>query len=297
MIEFLKKFEYIYRPLRWVYLFFYRFNELYDVFMSSRYLFVNMMKSYIQRFFWIVKDLSINVSWIDFTIPNEPRLFIVFDEIFFRDAYARLSWLEHVLDLWWFVGDSAVYFSMRNSNVTVYEADPENYRYLRKNIIWNNVTAYNIAVVSDPNTDSIQLTKKEKYAIGASVSVSEKGFYSYDVPADFIWNILDENYYDWLKMDIEWSEYWIMEYLISNEKFNFKVWYIEFHLFENVEERVAIIRKIFSFLKDNWYSYLLNNGFNVESISEEDLFELILTWELKLFILSFTLWSFDENSN
>ena len=54
-------------------------------------------------------------------------------------------------------------------------------------------------------------------------------------------------------MDIEWGEYEILDYLIKNDAFSFKKWYIEFHYPKEDGNNQNIFLNFVSYLHQNWY--------------------------------------------
>ena len=153
-------------------------------------------------------------------------------EIFVNKYYKNLKWLNNILDLGGYFGESAIYLSEQNNNVDVYEADPDIYTYMSQNTSnISNIKSYNIAVV---NNDT-----KELYFDNLWWWFTMSGFITTQktdkiVKCEHIKNIISQKDYDGIKIDIEWSEYGIVDWI--NQEYDwwlFKKWYIEFHYFDD----------------------------------------------------------------
>ena len=94
------------------------------------------------------KDVQIQIKWVHLTMPNHMKALDWAIEVMYDEFYDRLHWHTHVLDLWGYIGESAIRLAQQNGQVTVYEAHPENYRYLQRNIrTYKNIISHNQAVV------------------------------------------------------------------------------------------------------------------------------------------------------
>jgi len=179
-------------------------------------------------------------------------------EIFIYETLSFLKGCKKVVDIWGFVGESALYLSQHNTYVDVYELDPWHYTYLQhhiaqqKNIIWfpygigikNQNIFINKTGDFDPSLHTSDATTEIKSHIK---SITE----------------INISQYDGLKIDIEWSEYEILPYIMDNNLFNFKKWFVEFHLSWNKKEnQIAIFKQFIACLDANHYSYWFIDNYN-----------------------------------
>lgn len=165
---------------------------------------------------------------VTITIQNNFVSFLVMQEIFIEQLYKRLHGLNHVLDLGWYIGDSAIYLSKINNHVTVVESDPKNFALCQVNTRnLPNVTIHNWAVVwndekrfiVDNNEYRWEITKEtdnEDAKEIATISIQD----------------LEKQGFDGIKMDIEWWEYELIAYWLEAWTFSYKKWFIEFHFFK-----------------------------------------------------------------
>jgi len=80
-------------------------------------------------------------------MPNHMRAVDAAIELFSDDFYNEICNYKNVLDLGWYCWESAIKLGLLNNHVDVYEAHPENFKYLKKNIIkYKNINWYNYAV-------------------------------------------------------------------------------------------------------------------------------------------------------
>ncbi len=197
-------------------------------------------------------------------LSNDGWSFNMLMEILFEDIYKWLSWCNHFLDIWWFIWESGIYFAQNNKKVTIYEADPDNYKYLVKNVSeLKNIISYNLAVVWD-NTQ-IALFYKNNTNDPWTSHINTIWSKSFKIQCINYFDIIKNNPdIDGIKIDIEWWEYQIVPQF--NEKnFTYKKWQIEFHDFN--EEKHAIIMWFLSLLENLLYvsQYLDVNWNNINS--------------------------------
>jgi len=201
---------------------------------------------------WIKEDITFSFKNINITMPNHLKWIDGFIEVWSDKFYEKIHWYNHVLDLWWYIGDSAIKFWLNNKFVTVYEAHPENFKYLEKNIKkYSNVKAYNFAVVWNSNVNEIDFFWGW-FNMWAWVN---NKWIKISVKTKNIIEILKSNDFDALKMDIEWAEFECLESIMkSPELFKFKIWFIEFHLWENKEINISKTIIFKNWLIKNWYN-------------------------------------------
>ena len=220
---------------------------------------------------WNDKWYRISVDGVSFLMPNENNAYYALEEVFLNEFYIKLSWMNHVLDLGGYIWDSAIYLAKRNKYVTVYEADPANYKYLEKNIaFFDNIDWYNNAVVWDKSLKSVKIYAPARNMMWTSI-ISQKQRWAFcDVETAWIWEIMKENQFDGLKMDIEWAEYGVLDRMIKNEEFWFERWYIEFHILEHEKfNSYEMYTNIIFYLTSNWYNVDLYNAFTNDKLDIE----------------------------
>lgn len=169
-------------------------------------------------------------------MPNHMKALDWAIEVMYDEFYDKLQWYDNVLDLWWYIGESAIRLAQMNKNVVVYEAHPENYNYLNQNIVqYSNITSHNVAVVW---TDKQYMTF---YGWAFNMWAGKETTWNDRVKSTTvscipILDVLREGSFDAMKMDIEWSEYECMDSIIKSGKDVFtklKAGFIEFHFYEN----------------------------------------------------------------
>lgn len=177
-----------------------------------------------------------NKSDIEFTyheyklyMPRHLKGIEWFIEVEIDWFYDKLQWFCNVLDLWWYIWDSALRLAKNNKQVTVYEAHPGNYKYLKLNTQnVKNIESYNFAVVGS----DIKYLNFDWWDFNEWAKISNTNN-SIKVRCKNIIDILKEKDFDCLKMDIEWSEYECFDTIIKNpEYFKFNHWFIEFHFWD-----------------------------------------------------------------
>lgn len=225
----------------------------YYEFLSLLYKIINKKKDiylYISDELWIFIPLDINAIW-------------GIKEVFYDNQYKLLSWCQHVLDLWWYLWESALYLSIFNKKVTTYEPNPVNTKYIKENCKKNNIEYI-------PKWVSWNKSEQNKWFIFQGHDLwwhsCNKKIATHLIDLDFIWNI-DSNY-DWIKIDIEWWEYDIIKYYMNITKmFNYKAGYIEFH---NIKENKEVIKDFLSFIEEK--EYLINFYNTASNEITQDLF-------------------------
>jgi FkbM family methyltransferase len=202
------------------------------------------------------KDVTIDVYGYNITMPNHMKAIDGVIEVMCDDFYQRIQDCKHVLDLWWYIGESALRLAKQNEKVTVYEAHPENYVYLLKNCASiPNIIPHQAAVVWN-NQPSLEL-----YGWSFNMWASEQKSQNMDnrsvtVPCKNIIDILRNGNFDAMKMDIEWGEFSCMEAImnVSNDIFlQLKIWCIECHILWD-EQRGEQTRKIITWLQKQKYT-------------------------------------------
>lgn len=230
------------------------FHDLTLFFKHPTFIVQKIWKRYILwRILNIQKDIFISIDWFRIYWPNTNSFFFTINEVFIDTLYKKLYWCKKILDLGWFIWESALYFARTSEYVEVYEVDPENFKYIQQNTQWNNtIKAYNIWVVAEKNKQ-LFYTKVIPHDPWWYISANKINKTSIEIQTKTIASVLKSQNFDWLKMDIEWSEYSICEYFIDNNILPFIKGYIEFHRYQNHEDKINIIRKFIKFLWSHTY--------------------------------------------
>lgn len=215
-------------------------------------------------------------KWQRFFLPRWSYVLSGLWEVFVDKVYNELSWLDCVLDLWWYLGESSVYFALHNKNVVCYEADPGNFSYLLSTLkSFPTVIANNFAVVSDDRSE-VFINTIWGHSMWSYISDSLSDSDSITVvPTMHIEKILHQHNFDWLKMDIEWSEFNLLNWMLHNNMFPFKKWYIEFHFHTNqltsLNSCKEIFRALLAYLSDNYYRYEIQDVLNDVPVNLEEI--------------------------
>ena len=240
---------------------------------DKKLLLIFIKKNISYYIFWNKKDITLNFYGQEITIPGNMKWLWYFIATRNNWAYNKISWCKHVLDLWGFLWDTALKFALANENVTVYEADPTNFKYLLLNTKkLKNINAFNYGVTW------LSTTKLKFYwghfNWGSSIYSNENNFNNYiEIPAINIIDILNKWDFDALKMDIEWEEYNCFESIIKSGNFYFKKWLIEFHKISS--DNMYCIKKLNQIIKrlnKNWYSleFYLENIDCIKMVTKEE---------------------------
>ena len=213
----------------------------------SPILFLRIIREYCitRSLLWRSRTIDVNFNGTVLQWPNEHWFFYTAVEVFERKLYNKLTDCNHVLDLWWYLGESAVWLSLYNNKVTVVEPNPSNFYYLNENIrYYKNIYAIEWAIVYK-NQWKLYHTGWDFSAWG-NITTNKTDICIENIFIDKIRN----KDIDSLKMDIEWWEYDILNFLQSNKWLQLKKWYIEFH---NIINNSIIIIDYIEYLCNNKY--------------------------------------------
>ena len=122
--------------------------------------------------------------------------------------------MQRVLDIWGFIGESALYLSQYNKEIYCYELSQKNFAYLQKNCAnKGNIYIFNVGVTIghdeyieyNEDTDVESTTKIQSSSSKNSILVKNIN----------ILDLIKSKSFDGFKLDIEWWEYDIIKsYLI-----------------------------------------------------------------------------------
>lgn len=198
------------------------------------------------------------------------------EEVYVDKFYDSLSGCKTMLDIWWYLWESALFLSQKNNKVIVYEIDKNNFKYINKNTSWvRNIDSYNLAVVGDKNKDTVVFSSSHEHAMDWGIMLEGKILnpsITYEVETAYIWDIIKEHHPDGIKIDIEWGEYEIIDELIDSNIFFFKKGLIEFHVWEEKKEELIIkFTNFIKFLDNKWYSYTVTDAITKKTIDPSDI--------------------------
>lgn len=221
----------------------------------SLWLFYALLKIKPKRWTVIIKINNVKIE-----TPNNFVSILMLCEIFVFWVYDRLKNLENILDLWGYIGDSWIFLAQNNENVMIIESDPRHFELVKKNLHkYKNVTYHHWAIVSsDIKEISLAMENEYRWTV-KNESWEAKHWSTIKIPTINIKKLEDENNFDWLKMDIEWWEYEIIEYWIDKKSFTYKKWFIEFHFTDEIEyeNNVKLFKDFLHFLSWNLYFYYI----------------------------------------
>lgn len=218
------------------------------------------------------KQLKTKFGNIEIKIPYSLIAIVTLKETFLDKCYNALSNLENVLDLGGFLGESAVFFALTNKKVVVVEPDPDYLPFLKSNISnYSNIVFINKAVVGTTSSSSLKLFKNQIFDYGGSLSQIYSGSQTLEVETISIFEII-KNYgpFDGIKIDIEGSEFEILEFFLQNQSlFSFRKGIIEFH-FSNLDlqKNLDTLKNFLHFLEENNYQFKTFNNFSIEDFVE-----------------------------
>jgi FkbM family methyltransferase len=206
------------------------------------------------------QDCHLKVNGFDLLIPDAMSFLFSYQEIFVERIYefkAETS-APKILDLGANIGLSILFFKSLypQAKITAFEADPKIFSYLKKNVNGNgcnDVDLVNKAVWHEKTTlDFISEGADAGYAdSGYIAATSKKNLEVKKLEAVDIAEVLRNREFDFLKMDIEGAEEFVLprcKDLLSNIKFIF----IEYHSKVNSKQCLDKILNILS-----------NSGFRV----------------------------------
>lgn len=218
--------------------------------------------SCIKQILWYKKYSLITQTFennITISLPNNHLTLLVISEIFLFEMLKPLKWCKCVLDIGWYIWESAIYLSKQNKNVIVFEPDIDAYKILKKNITaYHNIISHNQFVTLDG--EDLYINKKEDIDCGAKWSHDKTWI---RIASTSIKDIL-ANYHDidGIKIDIEWGEYEILEYMLNKNLFNFKKWFIEFHFYDNIHQSKQFFIDFCEKIKWLGYIYIIFDNAN-----------------------------------
>ncbi len=177
-------------------------------------------------------------------------------ETFIYKIFADMKGLSNLLDIGWFLWESAVYLAEHNKAVSCYELSQKNFSYLTVNCKGvKNLHFYNGAVTTS-DTEHVEYLEDSEVDSTVKIDLSSTQK-TISVKNYNILTLLKENAYDGIKLDIEGGEYDILRTLLQeSDLFNFTKWIIEFHDL-NLSPNLTFLKEFIAFIVKKWYSYYL----------------------------------------
>ena len=177
------------------------------------------------------RDCQVKVNSWDLLIPDAASFLASYKELFVDKIYQFKSEnaAPKILDIGANIGMSVLFFKQLypQAQITAYEADPKIFSYLQKNIRENNyhdVELINKAVWYENTT----LNFVSEGADGGHISSGDRSQVNLEIPAIDIAEILEKEQFEFIKMDIEGAEEFVLprcQGLLDKVKFMF----IEYH--------------------------------------------------------------------
>lgn len=241
------------------------FKNWYKLVLRPTYTYSLMKFVIIYLFFKRAENIKLKFWNIKLIVPNSWQVFWILIELFINDLYSDIKWCRNVLDLGWYIWESWVYLACQNKEVVIYEANPHNFKYIKKNTFpYKNIQLFNSAVTWNINQKKLKLNLEFSHDVCGTFTEDWYWSKSIDIQCKYIQDVIWWINFDGLKMDIEWAEYDILEYLLKENKFTFKVWMIEFHFFDSTYRKK--FENILERIEKLWYYTCLIDNFKSKKI-------------------------------
>lgn len=213
------------------------------------YFFFLLISAVLYRFQIDSKKLTYHkFDGIELYVPLYMGAYFILREIFIDDIYKPLIWCKHILDVWAYIWESALYLASHGARVSAYEMSRQLYTLALLNTQNNDlISLYYWAVVSN-NTAGVSAESIHIYDNWGFVRPASGG----TIPTYNILDILSGDAFDGIKIDIEWAEYEIVPVILDAWLFTFTRWIIEFHDIKNTNNN-RMICLFLEFLENSWY--------------------------------------------
>ena len=195
------------------------------------------------------RDCQVKFNSWNLSVPDATSFLPSYKEIFLDRIYQfeSESTAPKILDIGANIGLSVLFFKQLypQAKITAYEADPRIFNYLQKNVRENNyqdVELINKAVWHENTT----LNFISEGADGGHISLNDCSQINLEIPAIDIAEILKDNQFEFIKMDIEGAEEFVLprcQGLLDEVRFMF----IEYH---SPVESEQCLNKILNILSD-----------------------------------------------
>jgi len=266
-------------------------NNLKLLFKKPKILFYKCL-AVAETFFGIRRDYHIRIWKNKFIIPNYIDSVGAIEEMYVDDFYDTLKWCKTLIDIWWYLGESGVFFANNNEEVIIYEIDKANFKYITKNISYKkNIQIHNLAVVWDDKKKTVTFATNHEHSMMGGIEQNNKIFNPssrYEVSSAYIWDIIKKYNPDGIKIDIEWWEYEIVDEMMRLDIFPFQKGLIEYHI--RPVEKDKLISKFENFVKflDNkWYRHKTIDAFRKNEIWNDSLINKIKLKNITVFFIIF----------
>lgn len=194
--------------------------------------------------YFLKKEInSAKIESFGYTIyfKNYITFYYLFNEIFCKGVY-HFAKINTYFDLGANIGLSVLFYKFFNPNLTVtaFEPDRDNYRYLRKNIVKNDlkdIKTYKIALSDKKGIARFWSIIDDIQNLDSGLTLNQKlPHKSYLVKTDLLSNYINGTI-DLIKIDIEAAEYDVFDDLFKTKKIRLiKNLIFEAHIFDNIQK-------------------------------------------------------------
>jgi FkbM family methyltransferase len=178
--------------------------------------------------------------------------------LYYDGEFAALKGYKHVMDLGWFLGDSALFLAEHNTKVSTLEPCTDNY-----NLLWintrnkDNIMTYHGAIVGQKNIDMTFAYIGWNYNMGWYIQPDPGGtIRSYDLIS-----LYNQDPFDALKIDVEGGEYDILndiQLLLETHPWYIRCIALEFHDLHKPENAQSYISYA-NMLTKCWFTHTITD--------------------------------------
>lgn len=230
-------------------------KHLYRLFTEPNYFTYNRLYSKLKSY-PRYKECQVRIDNYNLLIPDAASFLSAYQEIFLEQIYKfkTNTTTPKILDLGANIGLSILFFKSLypEAKITAFEADPQIFNYLKKNVNkkgYSDVKLIEGAIWHENTT----LNFVSEGADSGQVAKSNNGI---EVKAIDIAQLLNQQQFDFIKMDIEGAEEYVLprcQGLLDSVQYLF----IEYHSRINCKQKLDRILNILA--KENFRVYLPNN--------------------------------------
>ena len=194
-------------------------------------------------------------------------LLLLFEEIFLSNEYnfnSEKSSLK-IIDCGSNIGMSILYFKKKfpNSEIIGFEPNPYAFELLKKNIEENelkNVTIHNLGLSDTDGEIDFFIGQNKGTLVGSRIK-NRGGENNLKVQSKKLSNFIGKKNFDLIKIDVEGSEFQILNDLVDTNKINqIKFYIIEYH--HNIEASGFHLSSFLKDFEDNKFKYNVKSKFN-----------------------------------
>lgn len=203
-------------------------------------------------------EFSTNYPGFLCTVADKSSFLYMYEEIMENEIYRFPCTKEKpfILDCGSNIGLSVIYFKklFPQAEIIAFEPDPNIYQILRRNLVSAKVTEDVTAIQACLGDSEDDITFYSDGADGGSVTTSEVPTKTITVQQKRLGIYINKTV-DFLKMDIEGSEYIVLTSIVSKLHFVDRL-FIEYHSFTNQEQNLD---EILSILKKAGFRYYIEH--------------------------------------